>query len=72
MEGKDKSPILVGPWGGAGGSAWDDGVFTAIRQLVVYHGAAIDSIQVEYDRKGSSVWGEKHGGQGGARVDKVR
>ncbi|XP_038990479.1 jacalin-related lectin 3 isoform X1 [Phoenix dactylifera] len=70
--GNEKSPILVGPWGGEGGSPWDDGVYTTIRQVVVVHGAAIDSIRIEYDKKGSSVWSEKHGGNGGTKTDKVK
>lgn len=61
----------MGPWGGEGGSPWDDGVYTTIRQVVVVHGAAIDSIWIEYDNKGSSVWSERHGGNGGAKTDKV-
>lgn len=66
-----KRPIVVGPWGGQGGIPWDDGVYTAIRQVVVVHGAAIDSVRFEYDRKGSSVWSEKHGGDGGVITDQV-
>lgn len=62
---------MVGPWGGPGGSPWDDGAFTGIRQMIVVHGAVIDSIQIEYDKKGSSVWSEKHGGSGGTKIDKV-
>lgn len=62
----------MGPWGGEGGSPWDDGVYTTIRQVVLVHGTAIDSIQIEYDKKGSSVWSEKHGGNGGTKTDKVK
>ncbi|XP_058110546.1 jacalin-related lectin 3-like isoform X2 [Magnolia sinica] len=67
-----KSPIAVGPWGGQGGTKWDDGAYTTIRQLVVVHAVAIDSIQIEYDNKGSSVWSEKHGGSGGSRTDQIK
>ncbi|XP_077219963.1 jacalin-related lectin 3-like [Tasmannia lanceolata] len=67
-----KNPISVGPWGGQGGSPWDDGVYTTVRQLVVSHASAIDSLQIEYDRKGSSVWSEKHGGIGGTKTDKIK
>ena len=38
---------------------------------MIANGAAIDSIQIEYDKKGSSVWSEKRGGRGGHRTDKV-
>lgn len=68
-----KSPIVVGPWGGTGGYPWDDGVYSTIRQIVISHGAAIDSIRIEYDLKGRSVWSETHGGSdGGSETDKVK
>ncbi|KAF9619350.1 hypothetical protein IFM89_006537 [Coptis chinensis] len=68
----EKKPISVGPWGGLDGDRWDDGVYTTIRQLVIAHGAGIDSFQVEYDKKGSSIWSGKHGGSGGIKVDKIK
>ncbi|EES18470.1 hypothetical protein BDA96_09G201500 [Sorghum bicolor] len=68
-----KSPIVVGPWGGTGGYPWDDGVYSTIRQIVIGHGAAIDSIRIEYDLKGRSVWSETRGGtDGGSETDKVK
>ncbi|KAK6938882.1 Jacalin-like lectin domain [Dillenia turbinata] len=67
-----KSLISVGPWGGRDGICWDDGVYSTVRQLVICHGAGIDSFQAEYDKKGSSVWSEKHGGIGGNTTDKVK
>ncbi|CAN1824127.1 Jacalin-related lectin 3, partial [Linum perenne] len=63
--------ISVGPWGGQTGARWDDGVYTAVRQVIIFHGAAIDSVQFEYDKKGSSVWSEKHGGTGGIKTNKI-
>lgn len=63
--------MSVGPWGGADGFRWDDGVYSGIRQLVVAHGAGIDSIHIEYDDRGISVWSDKHGGSGGLKTDKV-
>ncbi|CAH2036786.1 unnamed protein product [Thlaspi arvense] len=69
VQGKHAS---VGPWGGQSGHAWDDGMFTAVRQIIVAHGSGIDSIQVEYDKNGSSVWSEKRGGKGGTKFDKVK
>lgn len=70
-EGNEKGPVLVGPWGGQGGVPWDDGVYSTVRQIVITHGTAIDSIRIEYDRKGTSLWSVKHGGNGGAKTDKV-
>ncbi|KAL4650067.1 hypothetical protein ACB092_01G060200 [Castanea dentata] len=71
-DGYEKSHISVGPWGGQCGGRWDDGVYCTIRQLIISHGAVIDSIQIEYDTRGSSVWSEKHGGSGGTKTDKIK
>lgn len=57
--------------GGGGGKGWDDGHFTSIRQLVLRHGLAIDSIQVDYDATGRSVWRGKYGAKG-SREDTVK
>ncbi|KAG6598470.1 Pentatricopeptide repeat-containing protein, partial [Cucurbita argyrosperma subsp. sororia] len=65
-------PISAGPFGGTGGNYWDDGVFSTIRQLVICHGAGIDSIKIQYDVKGSSIWSDKHGGNGGTKTDTVK
>ncbi|KAF5955760.1 hypothetical protein HYC85_008616 [Camellia sinensis] len=67
-----KSTMAVGPWGGQDGFRWDDGVYSGVRQLVIAHGAGIDSIRIEYDDRGFSVWSEKHGGSGGLKIDKVK
>lgn len=50
---------------------WDDGVYSTIRKLEIAHGTGVDSIKVEYDKNGTSVISEKHGGGGGAKTDKV-
>uniref|UniRef100_A0A2P2ISF5 Jacalin-related lectin 3 n=1 Tax=Rhizophora mucronata TaxID=61149 RepID=A0A2P2ISF5_RHIMU len=71
-EGHEKSHVSLGPWGGQNGARWDDGVCNSVRQVVICHGAAIDSIHVEYDKKDSSVWSEKHGGTGGIKTSKVK
>ncbi|KAL6845460.1 hypothetical protein ACP4OV_024955 [Aristida adscensionis] len=68
-----KNQIIVGPWGGLGGDPWDDGVNSAVRQIIIAHGAAIDSIKIEYDLKGNSVWSEKHGaGNRDSKTDQVK
>ncbi|KAI3432051.1 uncharacterized protein J3R85_007720 [Psidium guajava] len=72
IEGSGKKTVSVGPWGSEDGFRWDDGVYSTVRQLVIAHGAGIDSIQIEYDLKGNSIWMEKHGGNGGCKVDKVK
>ncbi|KAL4285382.1 hypothetical protein GQ457_16G013480 [Hibiscus cannabinus] len=68
----DKKPVSFGPWGGQGGSHWDDGMHLTVRQMVIAHGTGIDSIQIEYDNKGKSIWSRKHGGDGGSKTDKVK
>lgn len=66
-----KSTVKLGPWGGQDGIHWDDGVYSTVRQVEIAHGTGIDSIRVEYDSGGTSIWSEKHGGQGGNITDKV-
>lgn len=72
LQERRKQSISLGPWGGQGGHKWDDGVYSTVRQLEVAHGAGIDSIKVQYDKNGTPEWSEKHGGSGGAKVDKVK
>lgn len=55
----------IGPFGGHGGSPWDDGDSTGVRKIIVKAGEVIDSIAVEYDKNGSVVQGPRHGGDGG-------
>ncbi|XP_071680607.1 jacalin-related lectin 3 [Lolium perenne] len=73
QSGNAKSPIVVGPWGGIGGYPWDDSVYSTIRQIVITHGAAVDSIRIEYDLKGNSIWSKPHGStEEGSDTDKVK
>ncbi|KAK4368711.1 hypothetical protein RND71_012503 [Anisodus tanguticus] len=72
FENHGKQTISVGPWGGVNGLHWDDGVYSTIRKLEIAHGTGVDSLKVEYDKNGTSVWSEKHGGSGGAKTDKIR
>ncbi|XP_047981668.1 jacalin-related lectin 3 [Salvia hispanica] len=67
-----KQTVLVGPWGGQEGQYWDDGVYSTVRQLEISHGDAIDSIRIEYEINGRSIWSEIHGGSGGSKIDKIR
>lgn len=69
---KEPSPSGPGPWGGDGGKAWDDGVYSGIKQVFVTRTeTAICSVQMEYDRNGQSVWSVKHGGNGGTFTHRV-
>ncbi|XP_047324380.1 jacalin-related lectin 3 isoform X2 [Impatiens glandulifera] len=67
-----RKPILVGPWGGQGGSSWDDGVWTGITKLMISYGVGIYTIQVEYDKNGTLLWSDKHGGRAGPKTDIVK
>lgn len=70
---KEPAPCGPGPWGGDGGRAWDDGVFSGIKQIFITRGdSAICSIQIEYDRNGQSVWSVKHGGNIGTFTHRVK
>ncbi|KAK7325137.1 hypothetical protein VNO77_29239 [Canavalia gladiata] len=46
----------VGTWGGKGGSSWDDGIFTGVREIKLLD---IDSILVVYDKEGENLSMEK-------------
>ncbi|CAL0301685.1 unnamed protein product [Lupinus luteus] len=67
-----KTPMSIGPWGGNEGYRWDDGAYSTVRQLVIVHGDEIDSIQIEYDNEGNSIWSPRHGGSGGHKIDKIK
>ncbi|MCL7037424.1 hypothetical protein MKW94_003906 [Papaver nudicaule] len=75
----EKSPICAGPWPSSGtatrqeGDPWDDGFHTTVKQIVIIHGAGIDSIKFEYhdSTTGTSVWSQKHGGSGGFKTTKL-
>lgn len=64
--------VKYGPWGGTGGTAFDDGACNGIKQINISRNIGIVSIRVLYVRNGESVWGNKHGGTGGFRTDKVK
>lgn len=49
-----------------GGGPWDDGAYSTIRRLLIYHKQWICSLHVEYDKNGHSVWGSKRGGNEGS------
>lgn len=63
--------IVVGPWGGNGGSYWDDGNYSGVREISLIYGLCIDSIRVVYDENGKPVLANKHGGTGGSRMAEV-
>lgn len=66
-----KRRIEIGPWGGHGGSAWDDGSYDGIREISLVYGRCIDSIKVVYDKNGRPFTAEKHGGNGGDKTGEV-
>ncbi|KAK2654371.1 hypothetical protein Ddye_014227 [Dipteronia dyeriana] len=73
MEGKNKrKSIVVGPWGGNGGTSWDDGTYNGVREITLVYDRCIDSISVVYDKNGKPVTPEKHGGVGGNRTAEIK
>ncbi|XP_048129025.1 jacalin-related lectin 4-like [Rhodamnia argentea] len=52
----------VGPYGGQGSVAFDDGRRTGVRQIRVHGGSVIDSITIDYDQNGCLVRSLRHGG----------
>ncbi|KAL2234786.1 jacalin-related lectin 19-like [Sesamum indicum] len=68
----EKKAIVVGPWGGNGGTAWDDGSYSGVREITLVYARCIDSIRVVYDKNGVPVSGEKHGGVGGNTTAQIK
>ncbi|KAM7274196.1 hypothetical protein ACFE04_028860 [Oxalis oulophora] len=69
---KSERVITYGPWGGNGGLTFNDGAgFTGIRQITLTRSVAVVSMKVQYDLKGETVWGSKHGGVGAFITDNV-
>ncbi|KAF8019853.1 hypothetical protein BT93_G0518 [Corymbia citriodora subsp. variegata] len=65
----------IGPFGGLGGCAWDDGKFNGVREIEVMHDNVIHYIKFVYDKNGEQVCSVMHGHQTGgvkAMVTKVR
>lgn len=58
----------IGPWGGEGGSDWEDEHIGGISQILIQHGRLIYSMQIGYDVQGTLVWGDNHGRNGGSRT----
>ncbi|PON90980.1 Jacalin-like lectin domain containing protein [Trema orientale] len=66
-----KQAVSYGPWGGNGGMLFDDGVYTGVREIHLARSGGVVSIRVCYDMNGRAVWGNKNGGSGGFRLDKI-
>ncbi|RZS13643.1 hypothetical protein BHM03_00045255 [Ensete ventricosum] len=63
---KEPAPTGPGPWVGVGdgGKPWDDGVYSGTKQVYITRGDAINSVHIEYDRSGQSVWSTRNGSSG--------
>lgn len=51
----------VGPYGGQGDDAFDDGAHTGVRQIRLYGQSIIESMTIDYDQNGSLVRSHQHG-----------
>ncbi|CBI35988.3 unnamed protein product, partial [Vitis vinifera] len=67
-----KLSMVVGAWGGDGGSSWDDGSYSGVRGITIVYDRCIDWIRVVYDKNGKPVTGQKHGGVGGNKTAEVK
>lgn len=67
-----KMSVVVGPWGGNGGTTWDDGTHQGIREITLVYGDCIDSIKVVYEKNGKPFMAEKHGGVGGRQTVEIK
>lgn len=63
--------MTYGPWGGQGGTVFDDGIYDGIREIHLSRNVAMVSIRVCYDRQGEPHWGLKNGSSGAYKYDKV-
>lgn len=63
--------VTYGPWGGTGGSTFDDGTYTGIKQINLSRNVGIVWIRALYDCDGDAIWGNRHGGSGGFKNEKV-
>ncbi|KAL4559457.1 hypothetical protein LXL04_031595 [Taraxacum kok-saghyz] len=68
-------PRESGPWGAGVGKPWDDGVFSHVKQVLVYMGESLNviyGIQFIYaKRDGNSILSEMHGGRLGVCKTKL-
>lgn len=63
--------VTSGPWGGSGGSTFDDGVYDGVRQINLSRNVCVVALKVCYEKNGQPVWGSKNGGTGAFKTDKV-
>ncbi|CAK9174521.1 unnamed protein product [Ilex paraguariensis] len=70
--GVKKKSIIVGTWGGNGGTNWDDGIYSGVREITLVYDRCIDSIRLVYDKNGKPVSSEKHGGVGGSKTAEIK
>lgn len=69
---KVEGVVTYGPWGGSGGSIFDEGIYDGIRQINLSRNVGIVWIRALYDQDGEAIWGCKQGGKGGFKTDKVK
>lgn len=66
-----KRIVSFGPWGADSGATFDDGIYTGVREIHITRSGGLVSIRVCYDQNGKVVWGDKNGGTGGLKFDKI-
>ncbi|KAK9943551.1 hypothetical protein M0R45_009156 [Rubus argutus] len=68
---EEKANVISTLYGGSGGSYWDDGLYYGVKTITLRFGRCIDSIAVEYHRKGEIITANKHGGDAGGDPEKI-
>ncbi|KAI6688391.1 hypothetical protein NL676_025219 [Syzygium grande] len=61
----------IGPFGGLGGCAWDDGTFSGVTEIEVLYDFVIRGIMFVYDKSGEQVCSVMHGSHTGQFKAKV-
>lgn len=70
-ETKPSGVVTHGPWGGNGGTLFDDGVYKGVREIIISRNVGIVYVKVLYEQNGVALWGSRNGGTGGFKREKV-
>ncbi|XP_010932909.1 mannose/glucose-specific lectin [Elaeis guineensis] len=65
MASGEDGTMVLGPWGGSGGSAWSFENALAITKIKISMGHIIDSITFQYMDGATARWSPRYGGAGG-------
>ncbi|XP_038990481.1 mannose/glucose-specific lectin-like [Phoenix dactylifera] len=69
MASREDGSIVLGPWGGSGGTAWSFEKAQAITKIRISVGDVIDSITFQYMDGAIARWSPRYGGSGGKSTE---